>query len=778
MSNLRRCTFGRRSVNITMSRATDERACEAAVDPIFGLDPPAFAILHRPAATGRDRLEVLVGDMASVDTLADLPLPESWPVHAAQHDLLALVPYRQVAEQGFAHHDDGAPLLAMSVRAQHTMRVSELMRRIPDEPVRLGDGDFDIDDETYGAMVRKIVVDEIGRGEGSNFVIKRTFVAEIENYSVPTALRIFRRLMGHELGAYWTFIVHTGDRTLIGATPERHVSLAGGVAVMNPISGTYRYPESGPALDGVLRFLDDGKEAGELLMVLDEELKMMGRLCQAGGRVEGPFLKEMASLAHTEYILRGRTSLDVRQILRETLLAPTVTGSPLESACRVIERYEGLGRGYYGGVLALIGRTRDGQRTLDSSIAIRTADIDLAGRMRLGVGATLVRNSVPEAEVAETWAKAAGLLAVFDPPDGSGGPVGPTAPATVAAAPPGPASHATRGTYSAEPMVRQALTARNVNLGRFWFDPASGRGPGVPGLSGRHILVIDAEDAFTSMLAHQVRSLGPTVTVRRFDERYQLDRYDLVVVGPGPGDPRDDSHPKIANLLELTRRLVKEEIPFLSICLGHQVLGSLLGLELIRRTVPNQGAQREIDFFGERRRVGFYNTFALRSEVDQLDGIGTRGAVDLSREAGTDEVFGLRGPDFRSVQFHPESILTENGPEILAGLIRPLLPVPTGRAGSRARSGSAVRNGPVAQPTSPPFVSDVDVLHGELLCCDAELLGLVKKRTSLAHRLGAARSQAGGTRFVHDAELSLVRTYHHLGPSGVELATLLLRLGR
>jgi phenazine biosynthesis protein phzE len=68
-----------------------------------------------------------------------------------------------------------------------------------------------------------------------------------------------------------------------------------------------------------------------------------------------------------------------------------------------------------------------------------------------------------------------------------------------------------------------------------------------------------------------------------------------------------------------------------------------LGLELIRRKVPNQGTQREIDFFGEERQVGF-NTFALRSAVDQLDGIGTRGAVDVSKEPGTDEVFGLRGP--------------------------------------------------------------------------------------------------------------------------------------
>ncbi|EPY1471263.1 TPA: chorismate-binding protein, partial [Pseudomonas aeruginosa] len=142
-----------------------------------------------------------------------------------------------------------------------------------------------------------------------------------------------------EKGAYWTFIVHTGERTLVGASPERHISVRDGLAVMNPISGTYRYPPAGPNLAEVMEFLDNRKEADELYMVVDEELKMMARICEDGGRVLGPYLKEMAHLAHTEYFIEGQTSRDVREVLRETLFAPTVTGSPLESACRVIRRY-------------------------------------------------------------------------------------------------------------------------------------------------------------------------------------------------------------------------------------------------------------------------------------------------------------------------------------------------------------------------------------------------------------------------------------------------------
>lgn len=149
-------------------------------------------------------------------------------------------------------------------------------------------------------------------------------------------------------------------------------------------------------------------------MVVDEELKMMCTVGDMGGVVIGPRLKEMAHLAHTEYELRGKSSLDVREVLRETMFAATVTGSPVQNACRVIERHEVGGRGYYAGALALLGRDSGGAQTLDSPILIRTADISPDGRLRVPVGATLVRGSDPASEVAETHAKAAGVLAALE----------------------------------------------------------------------------------------------------------------------------------------------------------------------------------------------------------------------------------------------------------------------------------------------------------------------------------------------------------------------------
>ncbi|MBT2470678.1 chorismate-binding protein [Streptomyces sp. ISL-66] len=603
----------------------------------------AYALLHRPETTGPDTLEVLLGDAAPCPALADLPLPEAASAApGGAHELLALVPYRQITERGFAAHDDGEPLIAMTITDQEALPLAAALSRLPNEPVKVDQDAFDIEDAEYADIVRRVIAEEIGTGQGANFVIKRTFTAWLPGFSTIGALSFFRRLLERESGAYWTFLIHTGDRVLVGATPERHISVQGGTAVMNPISGTYCYPKTGPTLDGVMSFLTDRKETDELYMVVDEELKMMLRVCPSGARLVGPYLKEMARLAHTEYLIKGRTDRDVREVLRETLFAPTVTGSPLENAAKVISRHEPNGRGYYSGVAALVGRDASGARTLDSSILIRTADISADGRLRIGVGATLVRHSDPQSEARETRAKVSGLLAALTEP----------APSR----------------FASHPDVRAALAARNGAVAAFWLDEPDGAIPETGALEGRRMLVIDAEDTFTMMLAHQIRSLGVEVTVRRFDEEYDTGAYDLVVLGPGPGDPRQVLHPKIAHLWSAVSRLLAAGRPFLSVCLSHQVLSARLGLSLERRPVPNQGVQREIDLFGRSERVGFYNTFAARAEDDVIEHPAF-GRIEVSRDRDTGEVHALLGPHFASMQFHAESVLTREGPRIIGSLL-------------------------------------------------------------------------------------------------------------
>jgi phenazine biosynthesis protein phzE len=424
------------------------------------------------------------------------------------------------------------------------------------------------------------------------------------------------------------------------------VTLVDGMAGMTPISGTYRYPSNGPTVEGLLDFLAAEKEIDELHMVVDEELKMMSDVCPGGAHLTGPFLRPMARLAHTEYVIEGRTDLDVLEVLRRTMFAPTVTGSPLRSACRVIAEHERTGRGVYAGALALI----DGP-TLDSAIAIRTAEIDPAGRLMIGVGATLVRHSDPAAEAAETRIKAAGLVRAFGPPPTS---------ESVSGADPG---------IFGDPQVRRALEERAGRLSRFWrnFD---GHFDGV--LASIKIAVIDAEDGFSGMLACQLRALGADVEVCGYDRPPTA---DVVVIGPGPGDPRDPADQRITALRWLTRQCLESGVPLLAVCLGHQVLADLAGLPLCRNADPAQGLQREIDFFGERLRVGFYNTFSAVADADVVPCPWGNGSVTLqvSRDVATGQIHGLRGPGVRSTQFHPESVLTENGPGTLKGLILSLI---------------------------------------------------------------------------------------------------------
>ncbi|MEX3555891.1 MAG: anthranilate synthase family protein, partial [Burkholderia gladioli] len=426
----------------------------------------------------------------------------------------------------------------------------------------------------------------------------------------------------------------------VGATPERHLTLHEGRATMNPISGTYRYPQSGPTIDGINAFLSDRKESDELYMVLDEELKMMARICPAGGQVTGPHLREMARLAHTEYFIVGSTESDVRDLLRETMFAPTVTGSPIESATRVIARHEQAGRGYYSGIAALIGRDVRGERTLDSAILIRTAEIDHAGHVRIGVGSTLVRHSDAASEVMETHAKVAALSSAFDPLEA------------------GPA-------LGQHPSVQAALRERNNGIADFWFRPYGARqcekANQFTELSGRRALIVDAEDNFTSLIAQQLSSLSLATEVCSVHDVVDLARYDVVVMGPGPGNPRDVGDPRIARLYEWLQRLIDEGKPFVAVCLSHQVLSAILGIPLVRREVPNQGVQLEIDLFGQRERVGFYNTYAARAVRDEME-VDRVGALAISRDLRTGEVHALRGTTFSSIQFHAESVLTVDGP--------------------------------------------------------------------------------------------------------------------
>ena len=599
---------------------------------------------------GDGAITCATGTVTLLRRLSDIPL-RSGTAQTPVVDVVCAVPFSQIRERGFDVVDEGEPILCLEVEEATQISASELDRAAGSRHISMVDaGGFDWDDRHYEGVIAQIIGNEIERGAGSNFVVPREFRQSIAGFDRDVALSMFRNLLEREYGAYWTFLLHAHGTFLVGASPERLISSANGTVMMNPISGTLRkmgipHDQTGAALEA---FLADEKEIYELFMVVDEELKMMAEICPHGGRITGPYLKEMSQLIHTEYLLAGRSSLSLIDQFRGSMFAATVVGSPIQNACRVVRRYRERSRRYYGSAVVTFGRDAAGP-TMDSAITIRTAEIDGGGTLSVQVGATLVRNSTPKDEVLETHAKIAGLLRAIG-------------------AAQSPVERTPYLDLLAGDAVQRQLSVRNERLSRFWFVPQNDASPlRRSSRSTITIAIIDFEDNFTSMLGHILSSIGAQVSIISWDRcAVQELETDLVILGPGPGDPADSSDPRIASAQGAARFLLGSGKPFMAVCLGHQVLCRALGMELFRKARATQGTQETIDLFGQQERVGFYNTFAARagSRRDDLE--------VCSMPDG--EVFAIRGPKFASLQFHAESILTEHGPEILSRIVTTLLP--------------------------------------------------------------------------------------------------------
>ncbi|MFV0373972.1 chorismate-binding protein, partial [Microbacterium sp.] len=207
-----------------------------------------FALLARDGAT----VEVLTGDIVDVPALADIPLTGG---EGTPREVLALVPFRQIVERGFRCRDDRTPLRCLVVDEHGSVPLATAMAELPTAPIGLKDAGFDITDADYADIVRRVIADEIGRGEGANFVIRRDFTAAVDADSVTAGLTWFRALLEHERGAYWTFLIVAEGQVVVGASPEAHVSAADGVVTMNPISGTFRHPAGGATAATLSEFL-------------------------------------------------------------------------------------------------------------------------------------------------------------------------------------------------------------------------------------------------------------------------------------------------------------------------------------------------------------------------------------------------------------------------------------------------------------------------------------------------------------------------------------------
>ncbi len=592
-----------------------------------------YCLIHQDGKT-----QYVAGEIRRQRLLADVPRPGLLPV-------ISMVPFSQLRERGFVVHDGGEEIISLVASERQLIELSQVVP-LGDEPqLRLTAGpSFEMEDAEFEAKVASIIKDEICRGEGSNFLLSRKSHVTIADFDWKTANFIFRRLARNEFGAYMTFCFHDGERFFVGSSPERHISMQAGVVKMNPISGTLPKLALRQRAD-LIAFLSDPKEVNELFQVVDEELKMMSRICSSGGDVHGPYLKEMSSLIHTEYLLQGRTSADPLDAFRDSMFAATMIGSPLENAARVIKKYERQSRRYYASALLLMEKDETGAELLDSAITIRTMELSMSGEATLQSGASIVRDSVPSRECQEIKAKAEGLLRAIRT---------------------GEPTHPSLAQYR-DDVVDQVLLSRNKFLSRFWMQKQH-QSYVEPRLQGRSILIVDNEDEFTHMLKHLLEHLGlvPEVVDYR-DASPRLTGCELVLIGPGPGDPTDLSDPKMQVIHGLVGDLLARRARFLAVCLGHQVVCHCLGMRVEPMDPPLQGVQKSIDLFGHSEPVGFYNTFFASKPATPVPG------VDVASEPDG-RVTALRAEKFSTFQFHVESLLTTNSVPLLRDALLRLLP--------------------------------------------------------------------------------------------------------
>ncbi|MER8862463.1 anthranilate synthase [Mesorhizobium sp. M0751] len=456
----------------------------------------------------------------------------------------------------------------------------------------------------YAKLVRK-AMKSFERGDLFEVVPGQMFYERCETQ--PS--EISRKLKSINPSPY-SFFINLGEgEYLIGASPEMFVRVNGRRVETCPISGTIKRGDDAISdSEQILKLLNSKKDESELTMCSDVDRNDKSRVCEPGSvRVIGRRQIEMYSrLIHTVDHIEGRLreGMDAFDAFLSHAWAVTVTGAPKLWAMRFIEQNEKSPRAWYGGAIGMVNFNGD----MNTGLTLRTIRIK-DGIAEVRAGATLLFDSIPEEEEAETELKASAMLSAI----------------------------------------------RDAKLGNAASTERSTARVG----DGVNILLVDHEDSFVHTLANYFRQTGANVSTVRTpvpDEIFDRLKPNLVVLSPGPGTPKD------FDCAATIKRARARDLPIFGVCLGLQALAEAYGGELRQLHIPMHGKPSRIRvskpgiiFSGLPKEVTVGRYHSIFADPVRLpDGF----VVTAETEDGIIMAFEHRKEPIAAVQFHPESIMT------------------------------------------------------------------------------------------------------------------------
>jgi anthranilate synthase len=433
--------------------------------------------------------------------------------------------------------------------------------------------------------------------------------------------QLFRELKEVNPSPYG-FFIHLGSEHLIGASPEMYVRVEGRRVETCPISGTIkRGSNCVEDANKIRELLNSQKDESELTMCTDVDRNDKSRICVPGSvNVIGRRQIEMYShLIHTVDHVEGilEEGYDALDAFMTHMWAVTVTGAPKKAAVKWIENHEDSPRGWYGGAVGHIGF--DGN--MNTGLTLRTIRLKNT-RAQVRVGATVLYDSIPEEEEQETVVKAAAMIKVLEGFN--------THP------------HAVSNSLNGDQIPEHALD----------------------------VLFVDHEDSFVHTLAGYFRKAGCRVKTLRVHlawESIKKEDFDLVVLSPGPGWPKD------FNMNQTIDQCLLKGIPIFGVCLGLQGIVEYFGGELGVLDYPMHGKpspivmeKKTLLFKGiQKLTVGRYHSLYAKHVPEELLVVAkTKDDVVMAVENQEKGIYG--------VQFHPESIMSmedDAGFRIIANLV-------------------------------------------------------------------------------------------------------------